>query len=358
MTAAGVSAYAYIFARVRSMIGELLPEESYVRLNACPNLNVLLFVLGNTSYGKILKKSQDTSFTSRRASYEIRKKLSSSFQTIIKHSPDYAQPLLIQLFKLYEVDNLKAVLRGIAIHEAWDKIRFTLFPMEDYPTLPFEEMAKSGSIEESIPLLYGTDYYRVIQHALDRYLTEENLFPLEVALDLNYWQDVWRLVNSLPQTELTTAKKLIGLLIDKNNLTWAARYRLYHKLSESEIINYTLPFGYKVDDTIIRAIASGKDINQVVSEVFPSIMDGSIQDSHAAKQLPWIEIQMTRMIQQSCHTTFSRASFNIGLLLAYLFSLEIEIQDLTLLIEAKALDIPAAVYGPYMIHTIPSFGKN
>jgi hypothetical protein len=37
--------------------------------------------------------------------------------------------------------------------------------------------------------------------------------------------------------------KIIGSLLDMNNLMWAIRYKVYHKLSEEELINYTLPFG-------------------------------------------------------------------------------------------------------------------
>ena len=43
-------------------------------------------------------------------------------------------------------------------------------------------------------------------------------------------------------------------------MVWAIRYRVYHHLSEEEIINYPLPFGYQVRDEDIRAIAAGLDV--------------------------------------------------------------------------------------------------
>ena len=52
---------------------------------------------------------------------------------------------------------------------------------------------------------------------------------------------------------------------------WAIRYRVYHQLSEEELINYTLPFGYHVRDADIRAIAAGDDIAQVVKRIYPDL---------------------------------------------------------------------------------------
>ena len=58
-----------------------------------------------------------------------------------------------------------------------------------------------------------------------------------------------------------------------NNLMWAIRYRVYHKLSEEEVINYTLPFGYRVKDSDLRAIAAGADVASVITRIYPGIGD-------------------------------------------------------------------------------------
>lgn len=358
MIVSNVSAYANVTTRVRGMIGELLGEEILARLNTCPDLNTLLSKLGETSYGQYLTDTQETLKSSRRAAYEIRKKLSRAFETIIHYGPKFARPLLTQSFKIYEVDNLKAALRGIEIGEGWDKIRYMLFPMENFPTLPFEEMVRRGTIEGAIQLLHNTDYERELKIAYDRYQQEQNLFPLEVALDLNYWRMLWDDIDLLPKNERTIAHRLIGMMVDKNNIMWAARYRIYHHLSESEIINYTLPFGYKINDSVIRAIAADRDPYQLVTEIYPaiSVEKGFEGSSSSNRQIN--ETILTRLIYTACRKTFAEGSFNIGLLLAYLFVLEMEIQDLTLLLEAKALGIPSEVYTPCLIHNLPHLGKN
>ncbi|HQN69758.1 MAG TPA: V-type ATPase subunit, partial [Anaerolineaceae bacterium] len=340
MTLSSVSAYANVHTRVRGMIGNLLSDETIARLSACPDLGTLIAKLDETSYASCLAASEETIKSSRRAAYEIRKKLTRDYKIIIEHAPSFARQLLVQLFRLYEVDNLKAVLRGIEVGEDWEKIRYTLFPVEDYPTLPFADMVQSGTVESAIALLHNTDYEVDLKPALTRYHDEESLFPVEVAIDLNYWQRLWDQIDTLPKQDQKITRKLIGMMVDKNNLTWAARYRVFHRFSESEIINYTLPFGYKIDDSVIRAIAADRDPYQLLAEIYPAIAKEGNLDSKNTSKWQLNETIFTRMIYSTCRNAFSDGSFSIGLPLAYLLVLEFEIQDLTLLFEAKSLEMP------------------
>lgn len=358
MSLSSVSAYANVHTRVRGMISNLLSDATFVRLSACPDLSTLIAKLDETSYASCLASSEESIKSSRRAAYEIRKKLTWDYKIIIQHAPPFARPLLEQLFKLYEVDNLKAVLRGIEVGEDWEKIRYTLFPIENYPTLPFEEMFQCGTVESAIVLLNNTEYQTDLKLALTRYHDEKSLFPVEVAIDLNYWRRLWDQINSLPQQDQKIARKLIGMMVDKNNLTWAARYRAFHHFSESEIINYTLPFGYKVDDSIIRAIAADRDPFQLVAEIYPAILKEGSLDGKSTSKWQLNETIFTRMIYSTCRNAFSDGSFTIGLPLAYLLVLEMEIQDLTLLFEAKSLEMPVDQYAPYLIHKLQNLTKN
>ncbi len=358
MNLSSVSAYANVYTRIRGMIGNLLSEEMIARLSASPDLSTLITKLGESSYGHFLTDSQEVIKSSRRAAYEIRKKLTQDYSIIIKHGPSSARPLLIQLFKLYEVDNLKAVLRGIEIGESWEKIRYTLFPIENYPTLPFQQMVQQGSVESAITLLHNTEYEADLKLSLTRYHEEKSLFPVEVAIDLNYWHTLWDQIDSLPREDEKIARKLIGMMVDKNNLTWAARYRVFHRFSESEIINYTLPFGYKVNDSVIRAIAADRDPYQLLTEIYPAITKEGTLDSKSTSKWQLNETIFTRMIYSTCRKAFSDGSFSIGLPLAYLLVLEIEIQDLTLLFEAKSLEMPVDQYAPYLIRKLPHLTKN
>jgi V/A-type H+-transporting ATPase subunit C len=147
------------------------------------------------------------------------------------------------------------------------------------------------------------------------------------------------------------ATKIIGSLLDMNNLMWAIRYKIYHKLSEEELINYTLPFGFRVRDEDVRAIAAGADVAAIVTRTFPAISDVSALLDNPHTGLPKLEVQLKRQLMRQCVSAFIGNPFHIGVPLAFLILSDLEIQDLTILIEAKSSGVPDAGFRSLLLKT-------
>jgi vacuolar-type H+-ATPase subunit C/Vma6 len=210
-------------------------------------------------------------------------------------------------------------------------------------------MAEAGDVHQAVEKLRGTPYFETLDNALDRYDAEHSLFPLEVALDLAYWRTLWAEVQQLPGSDRRESTRIIGSLMDMNNLFWAIRYRVYHRLSEEEIINYTLPFGYRVRDEDIRRIAAGEDIPAIVERLYPEWDDAETLLGEPRRGLPILEIRLERRVMETCREVFIGNPFHIGIPLAFGLLSEMEIRDLTVLIEAKAMGMPAAGFQPYLL---------
>jgi V/A-type H+-transporting ATPase subunit C len=257
--------------------------------------------------------------------------------------------LLSQLYRYYEINNLKAVLRGITTESTWDRVRYVLFPFGSEGVLPAEAMLETGSVTQAVELLRGTPYYETLVFAMKRYNAEQNLFPIEVALDLDYWRKLWQEVKTLPAQDKDYASRILGSMLDMNNLMWAIRYRAYHNLSEEEVINYTLPVGYRVRDEDIRSIAAGADIQQIVKRLYPDTqgIDELLQDLHSG--LPKLELLLQKRIVDQCQAAFVGNPFQIGIPLGFLMLFEFEIQDLVVLFEAKANRLPAENYKNFLL---------
>ncbi len=142
--------------------------------------------------------------------------------------------------------------------------------------------------------------------------------------------------------------------MDVNNLMWVIRYKVYHGLSEEEVINYTLPFGFHVRDEDVRAIAAGADLPPVVGRVFPGIPDLNALLEEPRTGLPKLEIELKRRLMQQCLSAFTGNPFHIGVPLAFLVLSDLEIQDLTVLIEAKSTEMPEEEFLPYMLRQVPA----
>lgn len=349
MVRAGVAGYSVLHARVRALYSRMLTPERWNRLCEATSFEALITLLKETAYGPYLSEVEEKRLTSRRAVYQINGYLANAYLTVIRLAPVQARALLEQLYRQFEVDNLKAVLRGVATGASWEEIRYVLFPLGPSTVLPAEAMSEAGSMAAAVQQLRGTPYYRTLTHAMERYTAEQSLFPLEVALDLDYWRELWSDVNRLPERDRTQAQRIVGSLLDMNNLMWAMRYLVYHQLSEEEIINYTLPIGYQVRDAHIRAIAGGADIAHILAQVYPDLTDVESLLREPKVGLPEVELQLQRHIAERCRAAFVGYPFHIGIPLAFVILNELEIQDLTVLSEAKSLQIPAERFQPHLL---------
>ena len=353
MGSGGVSGYAALNARIRVMYSTLLSPEELDTLCEAGDIPALMELLRDTTYAQHLQDLGDKDQTPRRLAYQVKGRIANAYESVIRSAPASTRPLLFHLYRRFEVDNLKAVLRSIKTGASWDRVQFVLFPSGTLSTLPLQAMTGSDSIEAAVEQLHETPYYETLNHALSRYTAEQSLFPLEVALDLYYWRELWGEVNQLRGLDHTQSLRIVGLLLDMNNLMWAIRYRVFHELSEEEIINYTLPFGYQVQDQDIRAIAAGADIAQVVMRIYPDLNGVAeiFQDPRA--RLSELELDLQRHIASRCRTEFVGYPFHIGLPLAYMILCELEVQDLTALIEAKYSHKPFSEFHSYLLVGCP-----
>jgi len=354
--AGGVSGYAAISSRVRAMYAKLLTPQDMSRLNESLDFSTLFNSLKSTSYGPYLDGLKDKDIAPRRVATQIKRKLADSYYSVIQMSPVETRPLVKQLYRYFEIGNLKAVLRGIVTVSTWntegalwDRVRDVLFPLGTNTVLPAQAMVESGSIASAVDLLQGTPYEEVLSFAMKRYSAEQNLFPLEVALDLSFWRRLWAEAKKLTGQDREHGVKIIGSLLDMNNLMWAIRYRVYHKLSEEEIINYTLPFGYRVQDSDLRAIAAGADIATVITRIYPGIPDVNALLENPQTGLPKLEVMLKRQLMNQCLAAFVGSPFHIGIPLAFLVMSDLEVQDLIVLAEAKSSNLPDDEYRPFLL---------
>jgi V/A-type H+-transporting ATPase subunit C len=343
-----VSEYAAIHARVRAMYAAMLSPETWDALRGASDLAGLIDLLKETVYGPYIAEVEDSRLTPRRAAYQIRKHLAAAFD-VVELAPAPTRALVNRLCRRYEVDNLKALLRGIETHTPWEQVNFVLFPLDAFSDLPGREMAEAESVAAAVELLRGTSYYDTLSHAMKRYTEEQSLFPLEVALDLAYWRDLWHSVGRLSNASRMPGRRVVGSLLDANNLMWAIRYRVNHRLSEEEIINYTLPFGYRVQDEDIRAIAAGADIASIVNRIYADVDDVAPLLREPQGGIPELEVRLQRHNAGVYHCAFLGYPFHIGIPAAYLLLTEMEIQDLTLLLEAKSAHLPPERFQPHLL---------
>jgi V/A-type H+-transporting ATPase subunit C len=354
--AGGVSGYGAVSARVRVKYSNLLGEGELHALGEAEDFAALVDALKRSTYGPDMEAQRERELSAAEVIRILRMRQASEAHSVIQATPGTSKRVVIQLFRRHEVNNLKAVLRAIATGggvkgdgSAWERVKALLFPLGTQTQIPAEAMLESGAIPAAVELLRGTPYYETLTFALKRYSAEQSLFPLEVALDLDHWRKLWAEAHKLAGQDQAQALRVIGALVDASNLMWAIRYRVYKHLSEEEMINYTLPFGQRVHDEHIRAIAAGADIGSVVERLYPEVDEFAALLSDPRSGLPRLEIELKRVLARRCMAAFLGDPFHVGLPLAFIILHDLEIQDLIVLLEAKSTHVKAEEFRPYLL---------
>src|SRR4030095_11168010 len=118
--ACGVTDDAAISARVRAKYAELLSPQEMLRLTEAPDFVSLFNSLKTTAYGPYLEGLKDKDIVPRRVITQIKRKLADAYYSVIQMAPVQTRPLVKQLYRFYEIGNLKAVLRGIVTVSTWN----------------------------------------------------------------------------------------------------------------------------------------------------------------------------------------------------------------------------------------------
>ena len=345
-------------AKTRILYSQLLSPGELAALGEATGLAVLLETLKRTAYGHELDSLKDREPTKEAITQALKSQLAATYQSVMQTATNPARRIIVQLYRRHELNNLKALLRGLAVGSGpgsqgglWNRVAMLLFPYGPRTVLPAARMIESGSVAAAVELLRGTAYYEVLSSALKRYNTEQSLFPLEVALDLHYWRRLWQETLNLQGLDQSQAMRIIGSLLDMTNLMWAIRYRVYQQLSEEELINYTLPFGYRVRDQDVRGLAAGADIGAIVARLYPTVQDAPALLAEPRRGLPLLEAELKRHVIRQCEAAFVGNPFHVGVPLAYLVLHDLEVQDLVLFLEAKDSGLAADSYLPFVLRT-------
>ena len=347
-----VEKYSVVHSVTRSLYAGLLSIYEWQALVQTPDYDAVLDMLSRSTYGPYLDIDRAL-LSPRRTVYQIRQHLIDVYAKLIRFAPPATAKVLQTLWHHYEVDNIKAALRGFEAGASWDQVLHLLYPM-GHDTIVgvglLRQMVEAPDMEHAVDVLNGLSYHPVLVHALTRYHEEQNLFPLEVALDLGYRRLLWESIFALKGKDRAMALRTIGTVLDSDNLLWAIRYRVYHHLSEEEIVNYTLPVGYKVFDDDIRAIARGASIADVVFKIYPELaseLSGVILDSGGG--LGQLERALNKLALARCRNAFIGYPFHIGIPLGYVWLNEYEIRDLTVIVEAKSTGTAPDVFIPMLV---------
>jgi V/A-type H+-transporting ATPase subunit C len=335
-----VSKYSLVNAKIRSRLAALLPPDTINRCASARDLSEFYATLGGTVYEPILSRPE-VSLDARIAERFLVEQEVKWHADLIKDMRDPEKALVVALIEKYELENLKAALRIREGDRSRDDLKYIIRKNLPY-ALPYQSIAEARTLDEVLAYLVATPYLLPVRGSLDEYKQRGTLFPVEIALELDYYRRIKAKVEALGRTDKPIARRLIGLEIDIKNISWLIRLKFYYNISTGDLIDYNIPGGYRLTSDRMRHAFVADSIKDVLSVALERTFKPAaeiVRREEELSKLYFLEIILWDYLLHEAKKTFSGFPFTIGTVLSYLILKRTEIMNLITVLNGKVLKL-------------------
>ena len=325
--------YSFANAKIRAMLSYLLPPETFLSLLDSKDVYELMDGLKKTPYKGIIEKSSQENPDIKYLEKELLKEDIAAYRKVYGAIPGKAEKeFVFLLLERYELEELKVVLR------IWHKkipVDLGEYIIEGNicRQIDFKKIIQAGAIEEVILLLDETPYLKPLLKIKDKFKESNSLFYLEAALDVDYYTRLNKQVGLFSGLDQKAARKILGVLVDTENINWLIRLRKYYSLGIGEMLEFVLPGGRRINKDTVRNFYTTDGLAKIVESVsfgpYAKIKD-LVEENVAL-----IENFLYEFLSREVKVALSGFPFTIGTVLGYLILKHRETRNIVSLLNAK-----------------------
>ncbi|HHV61556.1 MAG TPA: V-type ATPase subunit [Firmicutes bacterium] len=347
----GVRDLAAAQAVTRSLLGKLIGPQGIDALAKSEDVSAAFAFLERTAYKEAMAGIPRSGRVFREVEHALRQSLIDDAIKIWHFLGAAHRRALTLLMARYEITNIKAVFGAIEGGEDPRALRGFLFEMGPLARVDLDRLIEATSVAGLTEALEGSPYGKTLDRALDRYRAEKTLFPVEVALDLQYFRSLLAGLEKLGGEDQRSMLAAVGPEIDARNLLWVLRYRFNFGLEPEEIFNYIAPSGLELTDEMLWNVARSEDPAEIASAL-PRDFGALVEKARQGRQLDLIhlDVLLRRRLWVRARRAIARGPFSLGMIAGYLIVKRIELDEIITVLESRRYAMTDAEVAPFLIH--------
>lgn len=317
-----------LYAKIKAMKGRLLKYDDYYGLAQSGNVNEVAYKLREwRDYEEIVDTSSNEII--HRGFFEERLLISSAnnFTRIYKFIDERSLRKYLDVYILKDEFLLIKLLLSTILDPIDDDISIPQLEglLDKRVNFNPNELINLKSVDELAEGLKGSSFHNVLRHSPEK---GESFFDIEMKLDLHYYTRVLALIaEHLNKTDKKIAGKLMGIEIDIRNLLLIYRLKTYYDVSETDIYSYLVPSSYLLKREELAEIIGTRNKEETLRRIretkYGEIFEST--DDIMLNSLKYLDKVYSRTAIQN-FGAFSE-------MLAYFFKKDLEIKNITSLIE-------------------------
>jgi len=335
----------YANARMRGMRSRLLPRAFYERLIDADDMPLIIKDLMETEYAPDLEEELVRGRTAAVIDEALKHNMIASYRKVLKFLPPETRRLLTTLLGRWDVFNIKTILRGAHNHVSVDEIKTSFFPAGYLGTLDLEALAKLDDVRVVIDTMamWGLVYAEPLRQAYPEYLGDNDLAPLELALDKQYAE--WaasRLVGHGADVDI--ARRILGMQIDALNLVMVFRL-LKADVDAVGAETYFREGGWAIRRELYLALSRLSDVDEVLDRLkrspYAKALDTAALRYLESASIPVFERALEDQVMRAALKAGLKDPHGVGVAISYLYGKQNEITNLRIIVKGKAVGMPA-----------------
>jgi len=324
-----MSGYDYGNTRLRAMKSRLLSKRELDDLVETSSPQGLIAALTKTAYRKPVETALARTSGMNCIAEAFRYDLVHTFDKVRKFYNGQAGEMVAMVLRIYDIHNLKAILRGLENNAATSEILFTMLPIGDLKDNLLTELAHSPSPRAAIDILASIGL--LFSHPLLNLRAKHpgaGIPEMELTLDRWFYQEIFQYLqtNNLAGNVLFSAMQLDADLINLLTLlrfshSPGERKFLREWLHTDELDRLFVGPG-KIQFTLLTRAGSKDNVNAAVETLASTVYDPSLRaglNAYAQSALlSDFEKQLKRFRLKWMSRQIAKDPLGIGVMLGYL----------------------------------------
>jgi len=335
----------YANARLRGMRANLLPSSFYNRLVEAEDIGQTVKELMTTEYAADLESELVHGRTAAVVDVALKDNMVRAYRKVLSFLHPSARTLLSTLLGRWDVFNIKTILRGAHNHVPHDEVKESFFPAGYLSEEELEALARFedvGAIVDTMAM-WGLPYAAPLRRAFPDYSRDNNLAPLELALDQQYTAWASSRLHG-PSADVDIARRILGMQIDTSNLVMVLRL-LKADIGATQALNYFLEGGRAIRKDLFLELARMSDVDEVLDRLKRTMYAGALDEA----ALKYLESNSITVFERALEEQLMRRALmagvkdphGVGVAIAYLYGKQNEITNLRIVVKGIAVGMPA-----------------
>lgn len=324
--------YAYTNARIRTMRGELLSGTLLDQLMEASDVMSAVSLLQSSDYRPDIEEGLLHHSGINGVEDGLRRNLSRSLRKVRMVALGDAKVLVDLLLGAWDVQNLKTVMRGRRVGATAKEIMDDMVPAATLDEDDLEQLASQPDVRGVVDMLatLGNPYASPLTDAIAEYHRNQDLAPMEIALDRFYYEYALRRSASLPNSrDVRLARGILKQRIDVTNILTLL------KLTEARLefrADLYLEGGKEVSVDRLAQLHELGDVGEIISALrdtsYGAVLEEEREAFKASGRIHHLERALENEVFRATSKLFIAHPLSIALTIGYLWSKYNEVVNL------------------------------